>query len=165
MWPETVRVENSNTKNAALMFTRHLRKYSTKIYMLTKIYAFHWVCLIQNHVLWIRDILEWIRIRICEFVPLTDRSRAGFRAGSRFFPKWLTRCQQKIWFFSEIVCLFFVKVHLHQMKNQKQVKKIVEIKVFSTFFACRWKAPEKNNDGFGSGRFKNIRIYGADPQH
>jgi hypothetical protein len=41
-------------------------------------------------------------------------------------------------------CFYVLEVHLHpstKMKSQKEVK-IVEIKVFLTFFACWWKDPD-----------------------
>jgi hypothetical protein len=48
-------------------------------------------------VLWIRGIL--VRIRIRGSVSRTSGS------GSCFFRQWLTRCQQKIGFFSRVFCL------------------------------------------------------------
>ncbi len=92
-------------------------------------------------VLWIRDFLVWIRIR--GSIPLTY----GF--GSSFFCQWLTRYQEKKAFFQMFFCLqrylYFLKLHLHpssKIKSQKEVKKIVEIKVFPPFFACWCKDPD-----------------------
>ncbi len=93
--------------------------------------------------LWIRDILIWIRIRWS--VSLTY----GPGSGSCSFRQWLARCQQKISFFQSFFAYNFLKVHLHQpskIKNQK----IVEIKVSLLFFDCWLKDlgdPKINGSG------------------
>ncbi len=74
--------------------------------------------------LWIREILVPVR------VPLT------YGSGSCFFRQWLTRCQQKISFcFPSFFACIFLKVHLHQSPKIENLK-IVEFKVFFTYFAC-----------------------------
>ncbi len=50
--------------------------------------------------LWIRDILVWIWIRGSRSLTY------GSGSGSCFLCKWLTRCQQKISFFSKFFCRY-----------------------------------------------------------
>ncbi len=78
---------------------------------------------LRNH-----DILVWIRIR--GSMHLTNVS------GSCYFHHWPTRRHQKLNFFiKKVFCTILFKVHLHnfsQIKSQKEVTKLVEIKVFLT---------------------------------
>jgi hypothetical protein len=85
----------------------------------------------------------FIRIRICESIPLTNES--GSSSGSCSFRHWPSRRQQKICF-----AIYFLKVHLFTsfFKGKKSLwsHKTVEIKFFMTTFAWWWKNPDHDSD-------------------
>ncbi len=69
-------------------------------------------------VLWTRDILVRIRIRV--FMPLTNGS------GSCYFCHWPSRRQQKIIFFLQsFSACYFLKVHLHHFSKIKSHKEVI----------------------------------------
>jgi hypothetical protein len=105
-----------------------------------------WVIL-QLSVLWIRDILL---LRICGSVPLTYRSES---CSSR---QWLSRCQQKIFYFSMFFTYYFLEVHLHYSSKIKksciQMSQNSKNQDFSYYFCLIWTSI----DGSGSGTSKKI---------
>jgi hypothetical protein len=77
-------------------------------------------------------------------------------------------------FFFLCLLLFFRNIYISfNRKKSKRSRKIVEIRVFSYFFACLMggsgsrSVSVENNDGSGSGRPKNLfpADPGPDPQH
>ncbi len=96
-------------------------------------------------VLWIHDILVWIRIRICGSMPLTNGS------GSCYFRHWPSRCQQKL-------------VHLHHFSKIKSQKESQNSRNqgFSYYLFMMIEGSGSGSilltSGSGSGRPKNMRI-------
>ncbi len=78
----------------------------------------------------IHNILEWIRMRIRGFMPLTN----GSGSGSCYFLHWPSRCQQKTIFF--LLNTFWRYIYIiYQRYKVKKSHKIEGIKVFLTIFA------------------------------
>ncbi len=73
--------------------------------------------------LWIRDILVQIWIRIRGSLPLTNRSE------SCYFRSWPSRRQQKRISFLSFSTFYFLKLHLH---NFSKIKKNIRIRISNT---------------------------------
>ncbi len=83
-------------------------------------------------VLWIHDILVWIRIWIRGSMPLTNGSGSGFGSGSCYLRLWLS----KLIYTKSFSAYYFLKVHLYhfsKIESQKEVTKQQESR-FSLVF-------------------------------
>jgi hypothetical protein len=115
---------------------------------------------ILKPMLWIRDILVQIRIRIRRCVPLIYG--LGYGSGSCFFRRWWTRCQQKIIFFHSLLLITFKKyiTSVFKDKKLKRSHKIAEIKVFLTFLRIR--EAQKLKTILAVGKLHSLSFKGTD---
>jgi hypothetical protein len=113
-------------------------------------------------VLWIHDISVRIRILILilGLVPFPNGSRSGTTSGSVscFFRQRPTKNNLVSKDFLLITFWRYINISIQSKKSQKELNKIVKVKVFLTFFTFQLRIRIRTSND-GSGRPENIRIH------